>query len=204
METNNHLPGITLTNNELRLLAATNGIAPAALKAVQIVETGGQSGFITKNHPKILFEGHIFWQQLERIGIDPRRHVKGNENILYKKQDQTKYRGGAAEYPRLYAACSINIDAAYRSTSWGMFQILGINYGWCGEPTVADFVKKMTYSEYHQMMLAINFMRNSGLLKLLANHDWTGFARRYNGPGYAKNRYAKRLADAYKTLSKGF
>jgi hypothetical protein len=200
----NTIPGVTLTNNELYLLATANGIEPAALKAVQIVETGGRSGFITKQHPTILFEGHIFWQQLKRVGIAPKRYVKGREDILYPKWDKTKYLGGVREYGRLHAACAINTEAAYRSTSWGMFQILGINYGWCGELTITEFVKKMTYSEYHQLMLAINFMRNSGLLKLLAKHDWIGFARHYNGTEYAKNRYAQRLAEAYKTLSKGF
>lgn len=193
----NFIPGVTLTNNELCLLAETNGIEPAALKAVQMVETGGRGGFISKQHPTILFEGHIFWQQLERIGIDPKRYAKGRENILYPKWDKTKYLGGVHEYSRLSEACKINTEAAYRSTSWGMFQILGINYGWCGELTIVDFVEKMTYSEYHQMILAINFMRNSNLIPALQEKRWDLFAKKYNGKNCIKNDYAQKLKSAY-------
>lgn len=36
----------------------------------------------------------------------------------------------------------------------------------------------------------------------LQRKDWAGFARGYNGPGYAKNRYDIKLANAYKKYSK--
>ena len=39
--------------------------------------------------------------------------------------------------------------------------------------------------------------RNKLELKLAA-HDWAGFARGYNGPGYAQNAYDTKLAAAYR------
>ena len=203
METKN-IPGVTITNNELSLISSCYGLEPAALKAVQIVETGGRSGFVTKGHPTILFEGHIFWQQLKRKGIDPQRHVDGNENILYPKWDKTKYYGGLKEYERLTAACAINAEAALLSTSWGMFQILGLNYAMCGERHIKEFVRKMTYSELHQMSLALMFMKKAKLIRLLNTRQWSAFAKLYNGNDYAANHYDTRLEEAYKKSKQFF
>ena len=35
----------------------------------------------------------------------------------------------------------------------------------------------------------ISNMKNSGCLKNLKEKDWAGFAKKYNGPGYAQNAY---------------
>lgn len=44
-------------------------------------------------------------------------------------------------------------------------------------------------------------MRASGMHTALQRRDWTGFARRYNGPGFAANRYDEKLAAAHTSLS---
>ena len=199
METKN-IPGVTITNNELQLLAISGKIDPAALKAVQIVETGGQSGFVSRQHPTILFEGHIFRKLLINHGISPEHLAcieKDEPEIVYPKWDKTKYYGGLKEYERLNRAIEISKLDALLSTSWGMFQILGLNHGQCGESSIIEFVKKMTYSEYHQMILAINYLRSNNLIPMLNTHNWTAFAKKYNGPGYAQNHYDIRLRDAY-------
>ena len=36
------------------------------------------------------------------------------------------YKGGAGEYERLAEAIALNREAALKSASWGMFQILGV------------------------------------------------------------------------------
>ena len=53
----------------------------AALKAVQQVETGGRGGFFAPGKPAILFEGHIFWSQLKKRGLNPADYVTGNKTI---------------------------------------------------------------------------------------------------------------------------
>lgn len=75
----------------------------AALKAVQKVETGGKGGFLPSGRPTILFEGHIFWQQLRTRGIDPQGVATGNEDILYPKCTKAHYKGGE----RNTSACSV-------------------------------------------------------------------------------------------------
>jgi hypothetical protein len=42
-----------------------------------------------------------------------------------------------------------------------------------------------------------NFIKSAGLLDNLQEKDWAGFARGYNGPGYAKNSYDVKLELAY-------
>lgn len=58
-----------ITDEDLALRAQELGVEVAALKAVWKVETGGISGFLPNYKPVILFEGHIFWQQLRVRGI---------------------------------------------------------------------------------------------------------------------------------------
>ncbi|MFA7308428.1 MAG: N-acetylmuramidase domain-containing protein [Hyphomicrobium sp.] len=35
----------------------------------------------------------------------------------------------------------------------------------------------------------------------MRNRQWAAFARRYNGPGYRKNRYDTLLANAYRRMA---
>lgn len=168
----------------------------ATIKAVQTVESGGK-GFVVPGKPTILFEGHIFWQELSKRKIDPSKHVPGNEDILYPKWTKQYYKGGLSEYTRLEKAVKINEDAALASASWGMFQIMGSNYALCGKKNVKDFVAAMQESEDQQLSLFITFIENNHLDKYLKNKDWQGFAQKYNGPRYAENKYDLKLQNAY-------
>jgi hypothetical protein len=44
----------------------------------------------------------------------------------------------------------------------------------------------------------MNFIEHNGLMDELRRGDWRGFARRYNGSGYAANSYDTKLAAAAK------
>lgn len=54
--------------------------------------------------------------------------MAGNENILYPKWEKGHYKGGFRQYERLEQARRINHEAADASASWGMFQVMGLNY----------------------------------------------------------------------------
>lgn len=190
-----------LTEEDFILVARLLDVEVTALKAVQQVETGGRGGFFAPGKPAILFEGHIFWNQLKKRNINPESHVKGNENILYPKWEKGHYRGGMGEYDRLEQARKINHEAADASASWGMFQIMGFNYAACGEKSVDSFVKAMCMSECRQLVLSARFIKQSGMLSALQAKDWAEFAKRYNGPAYEQNQYDKKLAAAYQKFS---
>lgn len=183
-------------------LACLLEVEVAALKAVEKVECGGKEGFVEPGKPIILFEGHVFWKQLELRKINPNRYVKGNEDILYPNWNSGHYKGGKYEYIRLEKARAIHREAADASASWGKFQIMGFNYRNCGEKSVGSFVNTMCRSELAQFRLAGRFMKRTGILPFLRSKNWVEFACRYNGRGYASNHYVEKLTNAYKEFSR--
>ncbi|WP_300702141.1 N-acetylmuramidase family protein [Bacteroides sp.] len=192
-----HETGKKLSENDFILAAQLLDVETAALKAIQKVETGGRGGFFAPGKPAILFEGHVFWAQLKEKGLNPENHVVGNENILYRHWDRTKYYGGIREYERLEQARKINLEAANSSASWGMFQVMGFNYAACGEKSVESFVNAMCESEFKQLMLSVRFIKEGGMLPALQAKKWDVFAKLYNGAGYKANNYDTKLSDAY-------
>jgi hypothetical protein len=147
------------------------------------VETLG-CGFLEDRRPAILYERHIF-HRLTRGAFDdgdisaPTRGGYGPE--------------GAPQYDRLAKAMSKDSGAALESTSWGIGQIMGENFAAAGFASVHEMVTAMSHSEDDQLAAMASFLQHSGLAKSLQVHDWTTFARGYNGPNYAINRYDVRL-----------
>lgn len=190
-----------LTSEDIQKIAGYLNITPAALYAVIEVEFGNGSGFVDETKAKIIFEGQVFWTELKRAGIDPVKYQKGNDDILYPKYTKTKYLGGVKEYTRLEKARKINADVANKSTKWGFVGILGLEYRHCGCSTIDEFIEKMQSSEYDQLLLFANWLISNRLNMYLQNNDWKGFARIYNGPGYAINQYDKKLAMSFAKYS---
>jgi hypothetical protein len=194
------ISSLWLSQADLDGAAASLNVDRAAIKAVYEIEAGG-AGFLGLR-PKILFEGHIFWRLLREKGRNPARYANGNEDILYENWTSKYYRGGLAEYARLNRALAIDDDAALKSASWGLFQILGNNYAAAGYADVNAFVEGMKASERDQLVAFTSFLtgtrfRGVQLRDLLAACDWAGFARAYNGPGYTKNQYDIKLQGAF-------
>lgn len=192
------MENLKLTEANFERVAGLLGVEKAVIKAVQAVETGGLGGFWGPDKPRILFEGHIFWKQLVKLGLDPNNYVEGNEDILYKVWTKAHYRGNQTEYKRLEKALLINREAALASASWGMFQIMGFNYALCGFRGVVDFVEAMKKNEGAQLEAFANFVKGNKLTVYLVNKDWRGFARRYNGPCFEQNKYDQKLEQAYR------
>jgi hypothetical protein len=61
----------------------------------------------------------------------------------------------------------------------------------------------MSDSENEQLTAIGNFLNDTGLGASLRAHDWASFARGYNGPNYAINRYDIRLNSEYQKYSAG-
>lgn len=188
--------GRFLTEQDMADVALAMGIEIPAIKAVCDVESLG-SGFLDNGDPKILFEGHIFWRQLEKKGMEPEGFREGNEDILYPRWDRSYYRGGVEEYERLKRARDIDEEAALCSASWGAFQIMGFNYARCSFERVQDFVDAHFRSEKEHLRAFVNFIKAAHLLDALRNKNWIAFAKGYNGPAYAGNRYDVKLEEAY-------
>lgn len=193
------------TNDEYATLAKQFGLELATVLAIKDVESGG-AGYLSDGRPKILFEGHIFWKELQKVGINPNTKVKGNENIIYPKWDKKKYVGGAGEYNRLNQAIKIHREAALKSASWGEFQVMGFNHKAAGYADVESFVYAIQTTGSANIKSMLGFCQANNLLKHVGkgSKNWAAFAKGYNGPGYAANNYDKKLATAYAKYKKQY
>lgn len=194
-----------LTEADLQSLAQKLQLEVALIKAVNAVESSGR-GFFVDGRPKILFEGHIFWQELEGRGYNPAALQKGFEDVLYPSWTKKYYYGDKREWDRMAKAISVRTDpavaeAAYCSASYGLFQIMGFHYSSLGYPDVLAFVGDMKESEGRQLHAFGQFMVVHQLVPYLKNHQWAEFAKRYNGAGYAAQKYDVKLKNAYERFA---
>ena len=173
----------------------------ATVKAVRDVESNGR-GFLFNGLPTILFERHVFWKQLIERGINPATLQPGFQDVLGPYWAKSYYKGGAGEWDRLNRAISISTnlliaDAAYASASYGLFQIMGYHFFSLGFDSVHSFVENMKQNEKLQLHIFGRFLDVNNLLILLRTHNWTEFARRYNGPNFRENQYDTKLNNAF-------
>ena len=183
---------MALTLEDFQKVATDLGCDVAAVQAVQSVETGGSGGFNPDGTPKTLFEGHWFSRLTNHV------YDKDYPTISYPKWTREFYgKTWQVEQARLEQARQLNQDAAFQSASWGMFQIMGANSAICGFSTVIDFVAAMCTDELSQLEAFAQFVIHRGLADELQELRWADFARLYNGPQYAVNKYDTKLAAAY-------
>ncbi len=193
----NQVVPLFLSDEIIQTVADDEDLEAASIKAVIKVKSQGQ-GFYEDKRPVILFEGHIFWRELKKVGIDPRSVQKDNEDIVYPRWVKSHYKGTSeGEFDRLRRAQAIHHEAALRSASWGMFQIMGFNHHLCGYEHVQDYVNQMYSSEHAHLKAFIQFLHSEGIYRYLKRKDWAHFARRYNGSAYKKNAYDRKLQIAY-------
>jgi hypothetical protein len=190
-----------LKEQDMEEVADELGIDLAAVKAVNSVESSGR-GFTVDGRTKILFEGHVFWKQLQARNIDPEPLVKGNEDVLYPKWTRKFYLGGKGEYDRLNKAIAISrskdvAEAAYASASYGLFQVMGYHYKSLGFDDIISFVGTMKENEGEHLKVFARFVKANNLVTFLKKRQWAEFALRYNGTGYKVNRYDEKLEAAY-------
>lgn len=185
-----------LKDEEIEEIAKEFGIDSATIKAVKEVESKG-SGFLPSGKAKILFEGHIFWKQLLANRKNPKDYLANNLDIIYPSWVKDFYKGGEKEYDRLVRAEKIDKDAAWKSTSFGLFQIMGFNYKAAGYNSIIEFVTAQQESEKEQLKAFANFVKNNNLIGYLKEKNWVEFAKKYNGPAYVQNKYDVLLEKAY-------
>lgn len=161
-----------------------------AIRAVAEIESAG-SGFLPDGQPRILFEAHVFSRLTEH------KYDAQYPTISSRTWNRALYQGGVDEHIRLGMACTLDRDAGLKSASWGMFQIMGFNYGAAGFRTLQLFINAMYRTERDHLMAFVAFIQYMGLDDELRAHRWGAFAQGYNGPGFAQNKYDLKLAAAW-------
>jgi hypothetical protein len=180
-----------LDDIDLPMIGRQIGVGEDEIHAVLDVEAAG-SGFDKQGRPKMLFEPHVFWREL---GKGPKRDKAAALGIAYPRWKPGSYPRDS--YPRLAQAIAIDENAALRSASWGLPQLMGFNAGLAGYSSAKAMVLDFLDDEERHLDAMVKFIRARGLDDELRRHDWKGFARGYNGPGFAKNGYDRKLAAAF-------
>jgi hypothetical protein len=209
---------IGLTQADFRMAADRLNCSVAQIRAVDEVESGGgwftdvraeilnldgPGGFIDgPNLPKILFEAHIFDRQTAG------KFRSSHPNLSSAKWNRALYVGGQGEWARLHRAMQLDRHAALMSASVGRYQVMGFNHKLAGFPTVEAFWDAMLTNEAQHLQAFVSFVLNSGLadeLRAVSGNAETcrAFAAGYNGSGYAKNSYHKKIAAAFTKWSRG-
>lgn len=184
---------LALSSDGLAAVASDLGVHAPEILAVLAVETRG-CGYLPDRRPQILYERHIFHRLTQG---------KFDDGDISDPSPGGYGPTGAHQYDRLAAAISKDRTAALQSASWGLGQIMGENFSTAGFPTVDDMVAAMSQSEDAQLAAMGNFLAAGKLRAALQAHDWTTFARGYNGPNFAINRYDVRLNGEFQKLSAG-
>ena len=166
------------------------GVGEDEIHAVIDVETGNGRGFDDRGRPKMLFEPHIFYREVPRALRDKAIAA----GLAYPAWRQSYPRDS---YPRLVEAMAIDETAALRSASWGLGQVMGFNHKMAGFDTVQQMVRAFLEDEDRHLEAMVAFIISVGLDDEIRRHDWSGFARGYNGAGYRKNQYHLKLASRF-------
>lgn len=182
----------------VKQVAARWSIDEAALMAVVEIECGGQPYEADGRTPRFLFERHIFYKQLS--GAKLQRAVDAGLAIP-KWSRTTQYRdqgNSAGRMDVLRQARAIDAEAANKSCSWGVGQIMGFNATSLGYLSASDMVAKLTAGGLGaQIDCMVRFIKSKRLIDKLNARDWAGFARAYNGEAYKQNAYDTRMDAAY-------
>ncbi|THU34880.1 N-acetylmuramidase family protein [Niastella caeni] len=181
--------GKLLTNAQINDLAVNNGYEYRVLKSIIQVESG-QHGF----HPvtgKIIIQFEPSWfKRLYKGWAGETRHITWQSNKVGNQN---------AEWKAFNSAFAVNADAAMKSTSIGMMQLMGFHYAETGFKKVGDMWDFAKESEYNQVLLAIKWIKTVRSLDLaIKNKDWQKIAYYYNGANYRSFRYDTRLFSAYR------
>lgn len=189
--------GQKLTDYDIPFIGSMIGVGEDEIHALLDVESRG-TGF-TKQGVICLFESHVFYRQLPK----EKKSRALNLGLAHTSWSKAKASGNYKNnYARLVQAYNFDQKAALESTSWGLGQIMGFNYKSAGYSSAEEMVLSFSESEANQLKGMIKFIIHNKLDGKLRKHDWTGFARGYNGSGFRANRYHIRLKERYEWWQK--
>ena len=189
-----------IDENERLLIAKSLGDTNTKrIKAVAKVESNG-AGWFDSGLPKILYERHYFYRQLNKtinwlsFGFLA-NSSSGGYTINADKN------GINDNWDKLAAAVCINPHAAIQSVSIGSFQVMGKWYRECGYSSPIDMLWDARNSEYGHYKMLAGFIKSNNLTKQFLAISTVAktnipFVRAYNGPAWEKNDYANKLARA--------
>jgi hypothetical protein len=175
-----------VTEEQLRNLAEMADVQYEQLVAVANVESSG-GGYDSGGKPKMLFERHKF------------------HSCTGGKYSTTSYSNPSAggynedSWEKLGMALAKDVECAFKSASWGKFQIMGFWYPNMEFTSALDMAYATVKSEYHHYYTLVGYIRLSSLLdemRMISTNpdDCRPFAKGYNGSNYAEGGYHEKIA----------
>jgi peptidoglycan hydrolase-like protein with peptidoglycan-binding domain len=146
----------------------------AAIEAYQkrVMHMAQPDGVVSPGGPTLLFERHVFSK--ETGGKYDAKHPE------LSNRTPGEYGRFADQYGRLERAAALDRTAAYRSCSWGMFQIMGYHHARCGHGTVDAFVAAMQSSVSEHLTAFTRFIASdASLLRALRSSAAARSSRPY-------------------------
>src|SRR5580700_7067211 len=141
---------LALSPEGLAAAATQLSVGTAEIAAVFSVETRG-AGYLPDRRPQILFERHYFSRltagQFDATNPEVSAPTPGGYGD-----------SGAHQYDRLSEAIGLNREAALRSASWGLAQVMGDNYPAAGFAGVEQMVAAVSDSEDAQLEAMAGFI----------------------------------------------
>ena len=170
------------------------------IRAFAKVEAGPHGGFLDDGTPVILFEPHIFHRLTD--GKHGGAYIAEAHGAKWGILSRPKWERGTygpveVQHLRLATAVRLDRDAALRSASWGLFQLLGDNFLTCGHATLQSFINAMYRgADAHLAGFVAFCMARPKLVKALREKDMETAFDVYNGKGWRANQYDVKFAAA--------
>lgn len=187
---------IVITDDDYKAAAKILDCEYKVIKAIGIKESGDKGAYYEgwgDDVPVILFERHYFHRLTGGIYDD--------DDDISAKEAFSSYGPYKGQYRRLIKAYKLNPEAALKSVSWGLFQIMGTNLEKDSPSLISDIILNLSISEKYQFESFVSYIKTSqGILDAIRNKNWTKFAILYNGTGYKKNEYDTKLEGIYNGL----
>lgn len=191
-----------ITEDQIAQAAAKIGVEKNVLKAIMTVECKASGFNDDDGTPVILFERHIFWQQLIAAGKKDIavKACKENPDIC-NPLTSISYGKFSAQAGRQALAVKYDRQAALESASYGLGQVLGKWWSDLGYKSIQEFINAAYKDEASQLDIMCRFLVKNGVVPYMKSKNWAMVARKYNGKNYARFQYDIKLEKAYNALS---
>jgi hypothetical protein len=140
---------------------------------IQAFMTEDEEAMLPSGEPVIRFHRHLF-----------SRFTQGKYDRKYpyiSNPNAGGYIGGDAEHEKLAKAKTLNQDAAWRATSWGLFQLPGAGHARAGFVSLHEFVNAMYRGRASQESAFVAFVKGfPRLYEALQTRNWSAAGRLYH------------------------
>lgn len=198
-------PARALDKHAIARVCIKHNWHPATLEAIAMAESAG-FGWFRNGQIKILPEPHVFYRQLPkgkraeavRLGLA----IAGGYKATRRSGHYRRMGSPKSRYTFFKRMISFDERAAYRSASYGTYQIMGFNARVCGYGSAKMMFEAFLQSEANQLKAFVAFLIDKKLVVAIRNRNFALVEKRYNGGGQ-DGAYAKNMAKFDRKLRLG-